>query len=106
MISHTIAPYKAPRETFQQQSKRFQGESGTDSHKLFIFERTIKNCKFKRGDYVIFKRNKYQILHVDDDVNDTVWDGLSACILTIWNGADDGEDSFLSVHPNQVKRDK
>lgn len=102
MLTHTIFAYKAPRETFQQQSRRFKGESGSDSHKLFIFERTVGDCKFQEGDHVLFKRQVWQVIHVQRDFDDTiVWDGLSANILTIHR-----EGELMSVHPNRVKRNR
>lgn len=103
MITHHIAPYVAPVETYQQRMKRFNGEFGGDSHKLFIFERTKRACKFAVGEHVYFKRNKYQIINIDDELNQVIWDGLTACIITIWNGGEK-DDDMLCVHPNQLKR--
>jgi len=101
MIVHQIIAHAVPRLTYAQQSKRYQGEAGSDSHKLFIFERTKKNCKWKQGDHVLYKKQEYQVIFIDEELKTVEWDGLSACIVSIWA---DGEDEVLAVHPNTLKR--
>lgn len=102
MLTHSIAPHRPPKMTVKQRSRLFTGEIGGDSHRLFIFERTLGDCKVKAGDYVTYKRQKWQVVDVCDDFEaGVVWDGLSANIVTIHL---DGE--VLCVHPNRLTRTK
>lgn len=87
--------------TVKQRSRLYTGEIGGDSHKLFIFERTFNDCKFKEGEFVVYKRERWQVLDVCTSFEEAQWDGLSANIVTIYL-----DGNMLCVHPNRLKRTK
>lgn len=97
---HFIAPHKE-KKPIKGRKHKFKGRKGSELHKEHIHKETVRLCRFKAGESVIFEDRKYQLMHLHDEYNEHLeWDGLRCLICEIW---DYGENLWC-VHPEDIKR--
>lgn len=109
MILHQITKYHPPQSNPKKPQhistilkNKYKGVHGTDDHKKFILERAVRDCKFEKGETVLYKRNTWKITDIYglDDFRYVSWDGLSPCFVEIMD--DYGEIQL--VNSGMLKR--
>ena len=100
MITHEIARYAEPAPV--PSTKRFQGVFGSDVHRKYIFERSLKNQPFEIGDTVRFDKKKYTIVDIYTHLNAGVqWDHLKPLYVEIYDI--DTQECWI-VSPGDLKK--